>query len=119
MPVASPKGAPRPSREALQRSARPSQAPAACEARSDRPLGARVRSPTTVPPSPTARRRRLPLPPLPLTPRPTHLSACATPVCRLQAAKMEVEVPNCKCGQPAELRTVKKEGPNQGRPFWG
>lgn len=34
-------------------------------------------------------------------------------------AEMEVEVPNCKCGQPAELRTVKKEGPNQGRAFWG
>ncbi|KAL4442762.1 hypothetical protein ABPG77_006756 [Micractinium sp. CCAP 211/92] len=27
--------------------------------------------------------------------------------------------PKCRCGEPAELRTVRKEGPNQGRHFWG
>ncbi|KAL4424200.1 hypothetical protein ABPG75_001501 [Micractinium tetrahymenae] len=29
------------------------------------------------------------------------------------------EPPQCRCGQPAEPRTVRKEGPNQGRQFWG
>lgn len=30
-----------------------------------------------------------------------------------------MSVPECKCGEPAKLCTVKKEGPNQGKQFWG
>ncbi|KAF9073663.1 DNA topoisomerase [Rhodocollybia butyracea] len=31
---------------------------------------------------------------------------------------VENEPPNCKCDVPAGRRSVVKEGPNQGRPFW-
>ncbi len=59
--------------------------------------------------------RRRSLPPLLCTIAQPHASSAA----HLQQVAMEVEVPNCKCGQPAELRTVRKEGPNHGRTFWG
>jgi hypothetical protein len=31
----------------------------------------------------------------------------------------DADTPNCQCGKPSALRTVKKEGPNLGRRFFG
>ena len=31
---------------------------------------------------------------------------------------MNMGVPNCKCGIPVAMRTVKKAGPNEGKPFY-